>query len=274
MIRHLLRTGEGLSGRSGGLSRPLTAPYSRVMATVQRTESDPARTVAEARRAFFVMFAFLCTVWALQLANWLGDYALTLDFGIRSHRPERLPDVLAAPLLHVNWQHVESNSGPLFVFGFLAAYRGVKKFLGLTLLVALTSGAAVWLFESEQMVTVGASGLIYGYFGYVVLRGVIDRNLIDSLVGLVMAASFAYILTTAVPGTPGVSWLGHLGGLVGGLLGAWLLRDRGSRTLRVGDTDAGPGSAAAVAARGAAAPGTPSESPRAALLKELDDLGL
>ncbi|MEV8093738.1 rhomboid family intramembrane serine protease [Kitasatospora sp. NPDC085879] len=250
------------------------------MAIEQRSDPDPARILAEARRAFFVMFAFLCAVWAVQLVNWLGDYALTLDFGIRSHRAERLPDVLAAPFLHVNWQHVESNSGPLFVFGFLAAYRGVRKFLGLTLLVALTSGATVWLFEREQVVTVGASGLVFGYFGYVVLRGLIDRNLIDSLVGLVMAASFAYILTTAVPGTPGVSWLGHLGGLVGGLLGAWLLRDRAARAARPARTaGAGRGvpegraDGAAVPAQGGTAGHLP-ESPRAALLKELDDLGL
>ncbi|MEV6212407.1 rhomboid family intramembrane serine protease [Kitasatospora sp. NPDC051914] len=249
------------------------------MATDQRTEPDPARMIAEARRAFFVVFGLLCTVWAVQIVNWLADYDLTLDFGIRSHRIDRAADVLAAPLLHVNWQHAESNSGPLFVFGFLAAYRGVKKFLGLTLLVALTSGAAVWLFERESVVTVGASGLVFGYFGYVVLRGLIDRNLIDSLIGLVMAASFAYILTTAVPGTPGVSWLGHLGGLVGGLLGAWLFRDRGARTARRAPAAAAPATGAAAAAAAGAAPGQGAgnrlpESPRAALLKELDDLGL
>jgi membrane associated rhomboid family serine protease len=229
--------------------------------------------IAEARRAFFVMFALLCAVWAVQLANWADDYRLTIDYGIVAHRPSRLADVLAAPFLHVNWQHLEGNSGPLFIFGFLAAYRGVKKFLGLTLLVALTSGAAVWLFERDHVVTVGASGVIFGYFGYVVLRGLFDRNLIDTLVGLVMGASFAYLLTTAVPGTPGVSWLAHLGGLVGGLAGAWLFRDR-SR-----DRTAATAATAAAAAAGpantqpAAAPVRSADPDRAQLLKELDDLG-
>ncbi|MFC6597172.1 rhomboid family intramembrane serine protease [Kitasatospora paranensis] len=248
----------------------------------QLPSDDPARMVAEARRAFFVMFGLLCSVWALQLVNWIDDYRLTLDFGIRAQRVDRLPDVLSAPFLHVNWQHLEGNSGPLFVFGFLAAYRGVKKFVGLTLLVALTSGAAVWLFERDTVVTVGASGVIYGYFGYVVLRGLIDRNLIDSLIGLVMGASFAYILTTAVPGTPGVSWLAHLGGLVGGLAGAWLFRDRGRTGGRGPAARSGPSALSLRSARsaGAAVPGqsatpaTSADSSRAALLKELDDLGL
>ncbi|WP_045304111.1 rhomboid family intramembrane serine protease [Saccharothrix sp. ST-888] len=240
------------------------------MATDSSPALDPARMIAEARRAFFVMFALLCAVWVIQIANWADDYRLTVDYGIAAQRPGRLADILIAPFLHVNWQHLEGNSGPLFVFGFLAAYRGVKKFLALTLLVALTSGAAVWVFERDQVVTVGASGVIFGYFGYVVLRGLFDRNLIDSLIGLVMGASFAYILTTAVPGTPGVSWLGHLGGLVGGLAGAWIFRDR---------TATAAPAAAVTPAAGATptTPGTPTRSTdpdRAQLLKELDDLGL
>ncbi|WP_441251488.1 rhomboid family intramembrane serine protease [Kitasatospora sp. McL0602] len=239
----------------------------------------PAKMIAEARRAFFVMFGVLCAIWVVQVVNWADGYSLTQQYGIVAQQPTRLADVLSAPFLHVNWRHLEGNSGPLFIFGFLAAYRGVKRFLGLTLLVVLASGAAVWLFERDHVVTVGASGVIYGYFGYVVLRGLFDRNLIDSLIGVVMGASFAYILTTAVPGTPGVSWLGHLGGLVGGLLGAWLFRDRAGRPVRA-DRSPKPVTAAAApnaAAPSAAVPAQPTgkaDDSRAQLLKELDDLGL
>jgi hypothetical protein len=107
-------------------------------------------------------------------------------------------------------------------------------------LVALTSGLAVWIFQSSNTGSVGASGLIFGYFGYVVLRGIFDRRLIDTLIGVVMAASFAYLVTIALPGTPGVSWLAHMGGLVGGVVGAWLLRDR--RPLVASGPDSGSGS--------------------------------
>ncbi|WP_354641215.1 rhomboid family intramembrane serine protease [Kitasatospora camelliae] len=249
------------------------------MGTERNSAVDPARMVAEARRAFFTVFAFLCVIWLLQLANWLADNRIAYDFGIVAQDVERLPDVFAAPFLHLNWQHLEGNSGPLFVFGFLAAYRGVKKFLGLTLLVALSSGLTVWLFERDTAVTVGASGVVFGYFGYVVLRGLIDRNLIDSLIGVVMFASFAYILTTAVPGTPGVSWLGHLGGLVGGLAGAWIFRDRTDPTDRARRTDRSDRSNGSGRADGSGTAAVPTQggapvSPRAELLKELDDLGL
>lgn len=222
--------------------------------------------IAEARTAFFVMFGFLCLVWIVQIANWSDGGTLVQRFGILPHQPSRLADVFTAPFLHLNWQHLEGNSGPLFVFGFLAAYRGVKKFLALTLLITLTSGFAVWVFERGDTLTVGASGLIFGYFGYVVLRGFFDRHLIDSLVGLVMGASFAYLVTLAVPGTPGISWLGHLGGLFGGLLGAWIFRERRSR-----DTSSSPRTNPNFPKRGNLPAATGS---RADLLKELDDLGL
>ncbi len=112
------------------------------------------------------------------------------------------------------------------MFGLLAAYRGVVKFGGVTLIVAITSGLAVWLFQGPRELTVGASGLIFGYFGYVLARGIIDRNLIDALAAVVMALSYSYILTVAIPGTPGVSWIGHLGGLVGGVIAAWVVQTR------------------------------------------------
>jgi membrane associated rhomboid family serine protease len=178
----------------------------------------------EARRAVLVMLAFLALIWVLQIANWADSYRLDQEFGIVPRHLSRLPDIFSAPFLHFSWTHIEANSGPLFIFGFLAAYRGVKKFLGVTLVVAVTSGMAVWLFQSSNELTVGASGLIYGYFGYVIVKGIFDRRLIDVLIGLVMALSFAYILVAVVPGTPGVSWIGHLGGLVGGILSGWAFR--------------------------------------------------
>ncbi|MER6219161.1 rhomboid family intramembrane serine protease [Streptomyces sp900105755] len=228
---------------------------------------SPEQMIAEARKAFFVMFGLLAVVWLVQLANYSDHYALSRDYAVVSGDVGTLPDILVAPLLHWSWAHIESNSGPLFVFGFLAAYRGVARFLGLTLLIALSSGLVVWFFEHGDAATVGASGLIFGYFGYVVVRGLFDRHLIDTLIGIVMGASFAYLLTVAVPGTPGVSWLGHLGGLLGGLVGAWLFRDRRApRTASGGLTPRTPA--------GGRTPQSSPDSPRSDLYKELDDLGL
>src|ERR1700722_8474727 len=183
----------------------------------------------EARKAFFLMVGFIGLIWALQIANWADHYGLDQHYGIIPHDVTRLPDIFFSPFLHFSWDHIEGNSGPLFVFGLLAAYRGVVKFLGVTLVVVITSGMAVWLFQGNNELTVGASGLIFGYFGYALARGLIDRNLIDALAAVVMGLSYAYILTVAIPGTPGVSWIGHLGGLIGGIAAGWIFRTRRGR---------------------------------------------
>ena len=113
---------------------------------------------------------------------------------------------------------------PLFVLGVLAAYRSIARFLIASVIIAVTSGLAVWFFQSSNELTVGASGLIFGYFGYVLVRGFFDRNLVDIIVGFVAGVLYWTILQVAIPGTPGVSWIGHVGGLVGGILAAWFLR--------------------------------------------------
>ncbi len=144
---------------------------------LRATEID----VAEARKAFFLMVGFIGLIWILQVANWADHYQLDFNYGVLPRSIGRLPEIFTAPFLHFSWNHIEGNSGPLFIFGFLAAYRGVVRFLGVTVLVAITSGMAVWLFQGNNQLTVGASGLIFGYFGYVLSRGIIDRNLIDAL---------------------------------------------------------------------------------------------
>jgi membrane associated rhomboid family serine protease len=224
--------------------------------------------IAEARKAFFLMVGFIGLIWVLQIANWAGRYQLDYHYGIVPRDLGRLPQIFTAPFLHFSWDHIEGNSGPLFVFGLLAAYRGVYKFLGVTLIVALTSGLAVWLFQGSHDLTVGASGLIFGYFGYVLSRGLIDRNLIDALAAVVMALSYAYILTVAIPGTPGVSWLGHLGGLIGGVACGWIFRTRRGlpKVDRGKAVEPGRSAPATVAVS--------ADHPRADLHKELGDLGL
>ena len=214
-------------------------------------------TVHKLRDAVVVMVGFLALIWALQVLNWADGYRLDADFGILPMHLSRLPDIFTAPFLHFSWAHIEGNSGPLFIFGFLAAYRGVPKFLLVTLFVAITSGLGAWIFESPNSLGAGASGIVFGYFGYIMVRGFFDRHLIDVMLGLVMALCFAYQFSVLVP-QQGIGWQAHIGGLVGGVAAGWLFRDRR------------PGSVP----RGQKPAGTNPGGPRADLHQELRDLGL
>ena len=244
------------TGRGG--SRPLPDSAARGSAghrTWDLGTGDAATVVAEARRALFVMVGFLALIWIIQIANWADQYRLTVDYGIRAHDIGSLPDIVSAPFLHFSWAHIEGNSGPLFIFGFLAAYRGVAKFLGVTAVVILASGLGAWLTESAGTVGVGASGVVFGYFGYIMVRGLFDRHAIDVLIGAVMALCFAYQFTVLLPHA-GIGWQAHIGGLLGGVAAGWLFRDR--RTAGTAGSKAGlSGSKAGLGGQ----PAPPSGSP-------------
>jgi membrane associated rhomboid family serine protease len=182
-------------------------------------------SLAKVRDALIVMVGLLVLLWTIQAVNWADSYRLN-TLGIQSHNFMHLAGIFTAPFLHVSWQHIESNTVPLFVLGFLAAYRDVIKFLSVTLIVIVASGLTVWLFQSGQSVTVGASGLVFGYFGYVLARGLFNWNWTDIVVGAAAGLTYSYLLSVAIPGTPGISWLDHSGGLAGGVLAGWLLRAR------------------------------------------------
>jgi membrane associated rhomboid family serine protease len=198
------------------------------MSTVSdgKGRSQAEAMIAEAKRALWVMVGLLAVIWGVQLLNALEGYDLSLEFGIEARNPFSLPDILTAPFVHASWSHIEANSGPLFIFGFLAAYRGVKKFLGVTLLIIGASGIAIWVMSAPNVVTVGASGLLFGYFGYIIVRGIFDRHLIDIVIGVVMALCFAYQLTALLPTQQAISWQGHLFGFIAGIAGGWLFRER------------------------------------------------
>lgn len=187
---------------------------------------DAESLVADARRALWVMVTFVAVLWIVQVVNWANDYRLSLEYGILARDVDSLPTILSSPFLHFSWGHIEGNSGPLFVFGFLAALRGVRKFLGVTALIVLVSGFGAWLTHPPDTVGAGASGVVLGYFGYVLVRGLFDRRGVDIVIGLVMALCFAYQFSVLVPGEAGISWQAHLFGFLGGVLGGWVFRDR------------------------------------------------
>jgi membrane associated rhomboid family serine protease len=243
--------------------------------------------VAGARRALFVMVGVLALIWALQVANYADSYHLSQSYGIWPRNIGHLPYILTAPLLHASWSHIEGNSGPLFIFGFLAAYRGIAKFAAVTAIVVVTSGLAAWFFEASRTVGVGASGVVFGYFGYIIVRGLFDRHAIDVLIGAVMALCFAYQFSVLLP-HQGIGWQAHVGGLAGGILSGWLLRDRraAQRAGRPARKRAVSGTAGTAVIPAAGGKGSESgkasgkglavdpSNPRAELYKQLDDMGL
>ncbi|MFC4590606.1 rhomboid family intramembrane serine protease [Sphaerisporangium corydalis] len=180
--------------------------------------------VTGALGAAIVIFLLVAVEWAVEVV----DYVLPQDFdqyGIASHEVNGLRGILLAPFLHAGFAHLMANTVPLAILGFLAALRGLGRFFVASLIIIVVSGLGVWFFSPPGL-TVGASGLVFGYFGYVVTRGMFDRHLFDIVLGIGVAVLYYSLIWGVLPGQPGISWQGHLFGLVGGVFAAWALRRR------------------------------------------------
>ncbi|MFJ4772828.1 rhomboid family intramembrane serine protease [Streptomyces uncialis] len=182
--------------------------------------NSSARGTVSAVKLMAVWVAFL---WLLEAVDTALGHSLD-DHGISPRAAGELWDVVPAAFLHSGWDHLASNTVPLLILGFLAALAGLGVFTGVVLTIIVTSGLGVWLTSPENTVTLGASGVVFGLFGYLVVRGFVDRRPWDLVVGVVVAVFYGSLLWGVLPTDSGVSWQGHLFGLVGGVLAAFVFR--------------------------------------------------
>lgn len=175
-------------------------------------------------RAFLAMCAFIPLLWLIELINWSTGDALSQDAGIRTRDVGGLDGVVLAPFLHASFAHVAANSVPLLLLGTFVLAGQVKRFFLITAFIGVISGLTVWIFGPANTVTVGASGVIFGYLGYLLLRGIVERRWWSLAVGLLVGLLYGWQLSGVLPGDPGISWQGHLGGFLAGLVAAILFR--------------------------------------------------
>ena len=164
-------------------------------------------------------------LWVLELVDVVTFGALD-TFGVSPRRLDELPQVYTAPFLHFGWEHLASNTLPLFVLGFLALLEGVRRWLASAWASVTASGLTAWLISPEGTVTAGASGLVFGWLTYVLARGLFSGSLRQVLVAVVVFLLYGGVLWGVLPTQPGVSWQAHLGGAVGGLVAAWWIHAR------------------------------------------------
>ena len=188
------------------------------------------RTVAaRAKGGLLVLGGFVALLFAIELFNMLMLRSLNSTFGLRPRSADGLLDIFTFPLLHANLNHLLSNSLPLIIFGFLVFLAGLRVFLTALALSWLGSGLTVWLI-GDGGITVGASGLVFGLFSFLLVRGFFNRSWLQILLAAVLFLGYGGILLGVLPSVAGlVSWQAHLGGAAGGVVAALLLRPRRGR---------------------------------------------
>jgi membrane associated rhomboid family serine protease len=182
-----------------------------------------------ARAAAKLMLGWVALLWLLEVVDVVSGHALD-GLGITPRTPSELVDVVPAAFIHFGFGHVAANSVPLLVLGFLAALGGLRRFAAVCALIIVADGLGVWLIAPAHTNTAGASGLIFGLFGYLLVTGFVERRPWGILAGLLVAAVWGTTFWAGLaPTQTGVSWQGHLIGLIAGAGAAFLFRRRGTR---------------------------------------------
>jgi membrane associated rhomboid family serine protease len=177
-------------------------------------------------RAFVVMCAVVPVLAFIELVDQRTNGRLDALVGIRPRQLSGLDGILLAPLVHDGWPHLFANSTPLILLGTFVLAGGTRRFVLATLLIAIVSGLGVWLLTPPNYLVIGASGVIFGWLGFLLMRGIVERNLWNFAVALIVGLLYGWQLVALLPSDERVSWQGHLFGFVGGLVGAMIFRRR------------------------------------------------
>lgn len=187
-------------------------------------------TASRAKGGLLVAGGFVTVLFVIEMINILTLHALNRTFGLRPRSADGLLDILTFPLLHANLNHLLSNALPLIVFGFLVFLSGVRVFLTALGFSWLGSGLTVWLI-GDGGITVGASGLVFGLFAFLLVRGFFNHSWRQILLAVVLFMVYGGILLGVLPIMGSyISWQAHLGGAAGGIVAALLLRPKHATT--------------------------------------------
>ncbi|THV33440.1 rhomboid family intramembrane serine protease [Glycomyces buryatensis] len=186
--------------------------------------TGPAPRTHPLRRALALWGAVIAAMWLLLIADWMIPAQLT-QWGITPRESSGiLPGFIAAPFLHAGTEHLVSNMVPLAVMGIIAALRDWRSFWIALGAIVIVSDLGVWFISPAGSVTVGASGVVFGLFGYLLGRGIFHRRLGDLLIAVALILVYGSMVWGIFPSQPHISWQGHMFGFIGGAGAAYALR--------------------------------------------------
>ncbi|MFD2204062.1 rhomboid family intramembrane serine protease [Kiloniella antarctica] len=163
---------------------------------------------------------FVGLMWGIFFLNWAFSGYLN-TYGLIPRRIDGLPGIVLSPFLHANYVHLISNTVPLLVMGSFVALEGKWRFWIVAISIAIIGGVLVWL-TGRGYNHIGASGVVYGLFAYVLGRAWWQRNFVSILLAIVVLALYSGIISTLFVFQSGISFEGHLFGfLSGGLVAYW-----------------------------------------------------
>lgn len=165
-----------------------------------------------------VILTAIISLWLIHFINILTAYRLNI-LGIYPRSVHGLLGIIFSPCLHGNFTHVFNNSILLLILGSFVLLNGRDVFYEVTLVIVLVGGGLVWL-VGRRALHIGASGIVMGYWGYLVFNAYYKPTLIVVILAAVSLYYFGFLFLDLFSSKEKVSWEAHLGGLVAGVLAA------------------------------------------------------
>jgi membrane associated rhomboid family serine protease len=172
-----------------------------------------------------LLVSILAVMWVIEIINSIDSYKLDSD-GLYPRNVGRIWGILTAPFLHASFQHLIDNTIPFVFMGLIIALRGAARLALVTGIVIVLGGLGTWLIAPSNAVTVGASGVVFGYATYLLTRGLFDHSALEIFTGAIVGAVWGGALLASLVPHYGVSWQAHLCGGIAGVIAAWLLSDQ------------------------------------------------
>ena len=186
------------------------------MALPEKLKDAPIKTAAA------LLLGFVAVTWAIEIIDLLPGLRLDAH-GIHPRSIDGLSGIVLAPFLHGDFAHLSANTGSFLILGaILFISQGAKRFVLISVSTALLAGLGVWIFGRAAN-HIGASAMIFGYFGYLLVYGFFRRSWQSIAVSLGIGAVYGGLIFGVMPNQPGISWEGHLFGFLAGAILAVLL---------------------------------------------------
>jgi membrane associated rhomboid family serine protease len=199
------------------------------VAVASATAHDASLARREDRQMGVAFVAILVALmWVLEIYDQLSGESLD-SYGIEPHDVDGLGGIFLAPFLHAGFDHLIGNTVPFVLLGVTIALGGLLRVAATTLIVTVVGGLGTWLIAPSGTDHIGASGVVFGYATYLIVRGLYSRRMLHLGVGLVVLAVYGSTLLFGLVPRDGISWQGHLCGGLGGILAARLLDRRAAR---------------------------------------------
>ena len=172
--------------------------------------------------SFKIVLTLFIIIWLVEIVNLISGRSFIV-YGILPRHIEGLPGIILHPFIHGSLQHLISNSLPLLILGFIVAFEGRARFIKVTFIIIILGGTLLWLF-GRAAYHVGASLLIFGYFGYIVLNAFYKKSLMAILAALITIVLYGGLIYGVIPADNHISWEGHFFGLLAGITAVKILK--------------------------------------------------